>query len=88
MSPHHPRPRKLSSAEKRLHDSLLEDFGDRMVSVRKAAELTGINIQRIEKAVRWGELRVASFGPKSRRILWSELHEWWEKHLSEKIAPI
>jgi hypothetical protein len=69
MNPHHPRTCEAAPAEKRLHESLLADFGDRMVSVRKAAELTGINIQRIEKAIRWGELRVASFGPKSRRIL-------------------
>ena len=79
---------EVSLAKRRLQDSLLAEFGDRMVSLRTAAKLTGINIMQIETAVLFGELRVAHFGPKSRRILLSELHEWWKKHLPEKMAPI
>jgi excisionase family DNA binding protein len=88
MNPHHPRPLNLSSAEKRLHDSLLEDFADKLLSIRKAAALSGVDFRTIEKAIAKGELRVVRLGKKSRRLFLSEVTAWWDRHAPEKIAPI
>jgi excisionase family DNA binding protein len=88
MNPHSSRSRKTASAEKQLHDSLLADVGDRMISIRKAAALSGVDFRTIEKAIAKGELRVITLGKKSRRLRLSEVTAWWDRHAPEKIAPI
>jgi excisionase family DNA binding protein len=54
------------------------DTNDRMVSIKEAAILTKLNIKRIYKAVNTRELRSYRFGPKSTRLLLSELQHWWK----------
>ena len=79
---------EVSLAKRRLQGSLLSEFGDRMVSLRKAAELTGIDIRQIKTAILMRELRVAYFGPRTQRILLSELKAWWERRMPVPLARV
>jgi excisionase family DNA binding protein len=61
---------------------------DKLLSIRKAADLSGVDFRTIEKAILKGELRVIRLGKKSRRLRLSEVSAWWDRHAPEKIAPI
>jgi excisionase family DNA binding protein len=61
---------------------------DKLLSIRQAADLSGVDFRTIEKAIAKGELRVIRLGKKSRRLRLSEVSAWWDRHAPEKIAPI
>jgi excisionase family DNA binding protein len=61
---------------------------DKLLSIRKAADLSGVDFRTIEKAILKGELQVIRLGKKSRRLRLSEVTAWWDRHAPEKIAPI
>jgi excisionase family DNA binding protein len=81
------RIREPLATQRRLPKSLLANPDDRMLKLQEAADLTGVHVARIRRAIADGELRAAEFGPCSRRVLLSELRKWWESKTPEEIAP-
>jgi excisionase family DNA binding protein len=69
-------------------DIISKEIPDKLLSIRKAAALSGVDFRTIEKAILKGELRVIRLGKKSRRLRLSEVSAWWDRHAPEKIAPI
>lgn len=49
-----------------------------LLTLAEAAELSGVHVKRIKDAIALKQLRVVQFGPKSRKVLLSELHRWWQ----------
>jgi excisionase family DNA binding protein len=56
--------------------------GDKMLRIREAAELTGINEKQIKQAVMAGELSSYVFGKTSTRLRLSDVQAWWKTKIS------
>jgi excisionase family DNA binding protein len=56
--------------------------GDKMMTRAQAAVMTEVSEKEISRAVREGELRLYIFGKESKRLLLSEVQEWWKTKIS------
>jgi excisionase family DNA binding protein len=54
------------------------DPEDRLLTVPKAAELSGVDSGFIRRAIAGRELRVVILGPKTHRVRLGELQRWWK----------
>lgn len=69
--------------------SAISPEADELVTYKEAAELCKVDAEFIARAVRGRELRAVILGPKTHRILLSELHRWWKaKQMRGFTTPI